>query len=263
MSEVALFIHSTGTGPFMWTSLMAACPEGVQPIAPTNRGYAMNDLLPRGTPFSVEDEVRHLKAQIPADATGVHLMAHSYGGFAALTLAMDASVPVRSLWLYEPVLFGSLHAKAAVAGALPADAAQEVASFFDDPDFIANEERGGSDAWLERFVDYWNQPGMWAAMPDKAKAMARAVGWKMFLEVRSVATEPEPFEHYRLQVPLTLVRGERTTASAREMVNHLAQANPHAQVQTLQGLGHMAVLSAPQQVLPTLTDHWGRAILRA
>ena len=57
-------------------------------------------------------------------------MAHSYGGFAALTLAMDASVPVRSLWLYEPVLFGSLHAKAAVAGALPADAARrEVASF--------------------------------------------------------------------------------------------------------------------------------------
>ena len=217
-------------------------------------------MLPRGTPISLADEVAHLKAQIPAGTTGVHLGGHSYGGLAALALAMDPAVPVRSIWLYEPVLFGSLKALLdADPASLPEDAAEQVRALFGDPDALLNEETGGDDTWLERFVDYWNQPGMWASMPEKAKAMARMVGWKMFQEVRIVSQEPEAFGHYRLNVPMTLVKGEHTQPPAREMVRRLAAVNPHAQVEVLQGLGHMGLVGSPASVLPTLQRHWARA----
>src|SRR5574343_2017339 len=108
MSEVALFIHSTATGPFMWRPLLADLPEGVTPLTPVNRGYAPGDALSVGQAFSVQDEVAHLKALIPPGTTGLHLGGHSYGGFVALTLARAFDLPVRSLWLYEPVLFGAL-----------------------------------------------------------------------------------------------------------------------------------------------------------
>ncbi|MDE2592835.1 MAG: alpha/beta hydrolase [Burkholderiales bacterium] len=259
MSEVALFIHSTATGPFMWTPFMAGRPEGMGAIAPVNRGYSPQDLLPRGTPFSVDEEVKHLKAQIPAGTTGVHLVAHSYGGFAALTLAQDlaqvAEVPVRSLCLIEPVLFGSLRAE---EHALSAELIDQMANLYGAPNYLLNEEIGGSEEWIERFVDYWNQPGMWALMPEKAKTMTRMVGWKMFQEVRMVSTEPKAFEHYRVDVPLTLVYGEHTTAPAKEMVRRLAEVNPHAHVEMLPGQGHMAVVGAQQAVLPALAGHWAR-----
>lgn len=255
MSDVALFIHSTGLGPFMWSKLQHGLPEGVVALTPVNRGYSPTDLLARGTPFSLADEVAHLKSQIPPGTTGVHLVGHSYGGLVALTLALDADVPVRSLWLYEPVLFGSLRAE---ADTLQGEVARHVHDLFHDPEFLLNEETGGNAAWLERFVDYWNQPGAWAAMGEKSKAMAQAVGWKMYQEVRMVSQEPQAFVHYRVGVPTTLVHGQHTQPPAAEMVRRLAAVNPHAEVVQLQGQGHMAVVGAPEAVWPSLQAHWGR-----
>src|SRR3989344_1626644 len=226
MSDVALFVHSTGVGPFMWNKLLVDLPAGIAPLTPTNRGYSLPDLIPRGTKVTVAEEAAHIKSQIPAGTTGVHLGGHSYGGLVALTLALDPEVPVKSLWLYEPVLFGAL--------------------------------RPLVDELPEDFVDYWNHPGMWASMPDKAKDMARLVGWKMFQEVRMVFEEPRPFDAYRFKVPLTLVKGEHTQSPAREMVRRLAAVNPHAQVEVLKGLGHMGLVGNPAGVLPSLQQHWAR-----
>ncbi len=262
MTDVALFIHSTATGPFMWKPFVADVPQGMPVLTPPNRGYAQHDLLPRGTAFSVQEDVRHLMAQLPEGTTGVHLAAHSYGGFAALAMAQalaasDAPVKVRSLWLYEPVLFASLHREVSEH---PADVQAEVRALYDDPaTSLLDPAQGGDEAWIERFIDYWNHPGMWASMPDKARMLTRAVGWKMYTEVNSVSTEPAPFEHYELgSIPMTLVMGQRTRAPARHMVRRLAEVNPHAEVHELEGLGHMSLLAAPQAVAPSLQQHWQR-----
>ncbi len=255
MSEVALFIHSTATGPFMWRPLLADLPEGVTPLTPVNRGYAPGDALSVGQAFSVQDEVAHLKALIPPGTTGLHLGGHSYGGFVALTLAKEAGLPVRSMWLYEPVLFGALRAE---PERMSADVAAHVEALYGAANSMLDEQTGGSEAWIERFIDYWNQPGMWASMPDKAKAMTRPLGWKMFREVCSVSTEPQAFEHYQLPVPLTLAYGEHTTPAAKAMVMRLAEVNPHAKVDEVPGVGHMGVVGAPGVVLPSLKAHWAR-----
>lgn len=255
MSDIALFVHSTGVGPFMWNKLLVDLPAGITPVTPSNCGYSQADLVPRGTMVTVADEVAHLKAQIPQGTTGVHLGGHSYGGLVALTLALDPDVPVKSIWLYEPVLFGALRP---LVDELPEDVAQQVREFTEKPERFLDAGTGGQDGWLENFVDYWNHPGMWASMPDKAKDMARVVGWKMFQEVRMVFEEPQPFEAYRFEVPLTLVKGERTQPPAREMVRRLAAVNPHAHVEVLQGLGHMGLVGAPASVLPSLQAHWAR-----
>lgn len=255
MSEIALFIHSTGTGPFMWKQAMAQLPEGITGVAPLNRGYAPDDLLVRGTPFHVDDEVRHLKAQVPAGTEAVHLVGHSYGGLVALSLALQSELPVRSVWLYEPVLFAPLREE---VHTLPADAQADVAGLFDPGNSMLDDATGGNEVWLERFVDYWNHPGMWASMSEKSRFMATMVGWKMFKEVCAVSTQAKAFEHYALPVPVTLARGEHTTGPAREMVRRLSEVNPHAEVEVLQGLGHMAVVSAPQDVALALQRHWQR-----
>lgn len=257
MSEVALFIHSTATGPFMWRPFLADLPEGVTPLTPTNRGYALDDLLPTVQPFSVHDEVAHLQALIPPGTTGLHLGGHSYGGFVALTLAQATGLPVRSLWLYEPVLFGALRAE---PERLSPEVAAHVEALYGEAHSMLDERAGGSEAWIERFIDYWNHPGMWASMPEKAKAMTRPLGWKMFREVSSVSTEPQAFEAYRLEAPLTLVHGARTTPAAQAMVERLAEVNPHAVVESLPGLGHMGLVGAPAAVQPSLQRHWGRVL---
>lgn len=260
MSELAVFIHSTGMGPSMWSRLIAAVPDGPAALAPANRGYPPAAPIPRGTPCSVADEVAHLRGLLPPETTALHLCGHSYGGLVAMELARSLATPgagpaieVRSLWLYEPVLFGSLRA---LAPALPDDVAREVTLLFGGEHAFLDERTGGDDAWLEGFVDYWNRPGAWAGMPQRAQAASRLIGWKMFQEVRSVSLEPRPFDAYRFVIPLTLVTGERSTAAAREMVRHLAAENPGAHVDRLPDLGHMGMIEAPDRVAPSLRRHW-------
>jgi pimeloyl-ACP methyl ester carboxylesterase len=264
VSEIVLFVHSTATGPFMWRPYLTEIPAGLAPLMPTNRGYAPNDLLPPGAAFSVEDEVDHLLRALPSGTKGVHLAGHSYGGFAALTLARrlcDGAGPlaVRSLWLYEPVLFGAVRRE---AERLTVEAAEEVRWLYDHPETsLLREGDGGSEGWIERFIDYWNHPGMWASMPEKAQALTRAAGIKMFQEVRSVSLEPRPFEHYQLpQVPITLACGEHTRAPVRAMVARLAEVNAHAEVQVLAGLRHMSVVSEPARVASSIARHFQRVL---
>lgn len=73
-----------------------------------------------------------------------------------------------------------------------------------------------------------------------------------------VSEKSLPFEQYQTEVPLTLIQGEHTTLPAKAMVRRLAEQNPHAEVHTLDGQGHMALVTAPQAVRPLLAKHRAR-----
>lgn len=258
--DTALFIHSTGMGPFMWKRLMATVPEGMRSLAVVNRGYAPDDLMPAGTPFSMDMDLAHIRQQIPSDTSGLHLVAHSYGGLLALLLTLDKDLPIKSLWLYEPVMFGSLRlAQDELEGELGA----EMRGMYQPDSVFTKAEQGGTDEWLEAFINYWNGPGAWSFMPDKVKAPMRAFGWKMSQEVSLIGALPRRFEEFQVEQPLTLVHGEHTRLPAREMTHRLARVNEHALLETMPGLGHMSVVTDADRVAPSLQAHWQRIMAAA
>lgn len=251
----ALFIHSTGTGPFMWDAISTdLVPERVR-WSPPNLGYPPLPPLARGQQVSVDDDVRHLIANLPESADPIEVVAHSYGGLVALKAARRLGPRVRSLFLLEPVMFGAL----ARDPATPPAARAETDTFEHHPWLLTDEARGGTDAWLELFIDYWNRPGSWRRLPESVRAHNLAMGWKMFQEVRAVALDAEDFSAFGFpNLPITLARGERTTAAARAMVDALAKVNPHAAVVELAGANHMAPLTHPSKVSDALADHLAR-----
>jgi pimeloyl-ACP methyl ester carboxylesterase len=256
MSNHVVLIHSTGLGPFMWAPYLPLLGEA-SALCPTNLGYAPGTELQRPQRVSLADEVNALARQLASLDGGIHVVAHSYGGLLALELARAGALDLRSLYLYEPVLFASLRER---VDAIDDAAATEVQALYRDPTFYDDDAHGGDEAWLERFVDYWNRPGAWQAMSDRARAAMRRVGWKMHLEVRAVSTAARPFEAYRVDLPTTIVAGSRSTAAARAMARELAGELPHAESVTLDGVGHMGVLDAVGAVGPSLQAHLRRAM---
>jgi len=107
-SAVSVFVHSTGTGPFLWDRIPETVLGGTPKIAPANVGYPPNAPLARGTTTSAKEDAALVLAAIPDTASAVHLYAHSYGGYVALELLSLLGARVASLFLYEPVLFGAL-----------------------------------------------------------------------------------------------------------------------------------------------------------
>lgn len=259
MTHHVVFIHSTGLGPFMWAPYKDAAMGAVSEARvhmPVNLGYAPGGELIRPQTVGLAEEVDALCQQLGDLEGDVHLVGHSYGGLVALEMALSGRLPVRSLYLYEPVLFASLRER---VDDIAVEAANEVRSMYANRQFFEDAEHGGDDAWLEQFVDYWNGVGAWSAMPPKAQAAMRRVGWKMHLEVRAIATQARPFEAYALPIPTTVVSGAGSTAASREMSRLLAEQMPLAQSHVLPGLGHMGVMQRPDQVVATVVQHLQRA----
>ncbi len=245
-----LFIHSTGTGPFLWDFVPDEVVPEASRLTPANLGYPPLPPLARGQPFSVLDDVAQLRRQLPAGP--VHVVAHSYGGLVALKLAALPAVEVRSMFLLEPVMFGAIAHDVDAS----AEARAELERFQREPWFLEDEALGGTEAWLEMFIDYWNRPGSWKRLPDFMRAHSLAMGWKMFQEVRSVFAQSGTYEENPLPpVPVTLVEGERSPAGSREVIRALKQRHPHARVVTLPGTGHMAPMTHPEKVVEALRAH--------
>ncbi|HEY0974589.1 MAG TPA: alpha/beta hydrolase [Solimonas sp.] len=253
MSEVVLLIHSTGTTPQMWLRLLDLVPLRIHALTPTNLGYAPNPPLHRGDAFHWSEDLAHLRASLPADATRVHLVGHSYGGLLAFKLAQELGDRLASMWQYEPVLFGSLNRE---RPHVDAATRQELEWLFDHPWFIGDLERGGSGEWQEIFIDYWNRPGAWQAMPQAARAAMLDVGWKMYQEVRATSGDDTPFSDYRLEAPITLVVGEHSPASPKAMAAMLAAVNPQTRIETVPGLGHMGPLLKPAALVDAFRRHF-------
>jgi len=252
---LSVFIHSTGTGPSLWAGVPPEVLAGSEKLTPSNLGYPPHPALPRGQRCDRHDEARHLLSQIPDDGRGVHLFAHSYGGLVALEVGEALGGRLRSLFLFEPVMFGAL-ARDTPGDASP-EAQAEIRGFTEgSPWFLSDDQRGGTDPWLELFIDYWNRPGSWSRMPPPMRDFSLSMGWKMYQEVRSVFHDTDSFTWPVLsRVPATLALGERTTAGSRAMTTALAARNPGARLVTVAGTGHMAPLTHPAKVHDAMAAH--------
>lgn len=98
--ERVVLVHGAlATGPEEWQAQRPLADEGYQLVVPTRSAYADRPVT-RGEDFLADgDEL------LPLLGTGAHLVGHSSGGLAALTMAAARPEAVRSLVLAEPPLF--------------------------------------------------------------------------------------------------------------------------------------------------------------
>lgn len=240
-AEAVLFIHSTGTSPMLWAGVPEDAIGGRTAIVPANLGYPPHPPIARGEEVTLDDEIAHVLGHVPASVERLHVVAHSYGATVALAARARIGSRLASLFLAEPVLFG----------ALPADPEIASSAFLD-------ETTGGTEEWLERFIDYWNRPGSWKRLPDAIKDYSRAASWKMFQEVRLCFGVKTPFDSWVIDVPTTLVMGERTTVHSRSVTQALAKGRGNVTLVEMPKTGHMAPLTHPAVVHAEIARHFAR-----
>ncbi len=252
-ADSVLFVHSTGTSPSLWKGVPAGAIGNRRKLCPANIGYAEGERLTRGVIITATDDARHILSALPTSGA-VHLVAHSYGALIALHAAQLLGSRLASLFFYEPVVFGALVHHPTVDAA----AREQARSFANHPWFLTDEARGGSDEWLAVFVDYWNRPGSWARMPEAQKAQTRALGWKMFQEVRACFFDDIDLDKLGLAVPTTVACGDKTTVAAVAMAKLVARSIPGTRLVELLGASHMAPLMQPDRVYALLAEHFAR-----
>lgn len=243
-TQPVLLIHSGGFTSRQWRRLADALAPGFRVIAPDLLGYGASGAWPDGEPFHFRQDLAFLESLIDEP---VHLVGHSYGGFLALQLALARPELVRSIAVYEPVAFGILDEveDADVRAALGVVRREWI-----------RDASGVDEAWLESFVEWWNGRGAWARLPEETRGAFRAVGWKLFQEVMTLAADRTTRDTYAtITAPSLILGGALSPPTERRVVEKLGAALPHARAHILEGVGHMGPITHAPLVNEAILEH--------
>ena len=239
---LVLCLHSSTGSQAQWRTLGERLAERAEVLAPDLYGHGRSPAWPEGAANTLDVDARAVLALVRAqrprlDRDGLHLVGHSYGGAVALRIALRHPRLVRSLTVYEPVLFGLLDGAGAPDPALEEirDIARSVASLV---------RAGELAAAAQVFVAYWGGAAAWHAMNEAQQATV----------IHRIATIPRHFEALfaarpdarlwrRLQMPVWLLHGSATRASARAVADRLAALLPCVQRAEIRGAGHLGPIT--------------------
>ena len=241
-AETVLLLHSSQSASSQWRLLMQTLAEHFNILAIDLLGYG-NAPKPEATAhFRLQQEVPRIQQAVEtADISGpVIVIGHSYGGALALKMAADEAIAINKIALYEPVSFH----------VLPEDSPgmQEIRQ-------ISDAMHGKDDVVCTRtFVDYWNQPGYFDALPTKIQGLMVQQAKKVALDFDALLNETLSLDDYsQLQQPVLLLTGEYTRRSAKAVVRALGSVLSHLQLKEV-AAGHMGPLTHPAEVNPLIID---------
>lgn len=229
-----LALHCSLAHGGAWSGLAAGL-RGVTVVAPDLPGHGQSGGWDGGT------DLHGLTTRIAADLAGrldgggpVDVMGHSFGGTVALRLALERPGLVRSLVLFEPVLFAA--ARAAGAACWP--------GFLDEHEAVAALHRGGQDeAATRRFHAVWGGAVGYDDLPERQRRyMVDRIGLVVAQDATLVADSAALLRAMGLEglgVPVLLAEGGESPPVIGAICGELARRLPLVRRVLVPGAGHM------------------------
>jgi pimeloyl-ACP methyl ester carboxylesterase len=233
-SGVAVVLgHSSTASSGQWRELFKRMCGRYRLLAPDHIGYGRTPAY-SGDIALMEQEIAIVEALVDLTSQPVHLVGHSFGGSILARVAVRRSSQVRSLTLAEPTLFYLLARSGRQSDHAEIKAAADRV--------IRYVGEGDVDEAARGFIDYWTGRDAYDAMDARVQEAVKASMAKLALEW------PGGFEPFgatlealsALQMPIQLIAGSRTTASARGVMDVLRALWPSAAYAQIEGAGHMA-----------------------
>ncbi|NYJ04561.1 alpha/beta fold hydrolase [Petropleomorpha daqingensis] len=258
--ERALYVHGLGGASTNWTDLAALLRVRFDGWAVDLPGFGRSEppaghrYTIRGHARAVVDLLEHIAAQ-PGEAQGrpVHLLGNSLGGLVSLLVAARRPDRVASLTLISPAMpvyrvppsFSRMLlllllpgvaglAEKRMAGIAPEQHVRAMVDIcFGDPARVPKER---IDEAVEEMRDRAAQP--WA---DRALVRSMRGLITSYLKVNGAWRMAE-----RLTPPTLVIWGDRDRLVDPRLAPRLAAAVPGARLLVLEGVGHVAMLEAPE-----------------
>lgn len=188
------------------------------------------------------------------DAAPMDLIGHSFGAVTALRIAATLPERVRSLTLIEPVFF-------AVA-ALDAPETMIEHNAQNTP-FLDALSDGNRTAGARMFNGMWGNGAKWDDLSERSRAaMTRAIhvipDSYRFLYGDSAGMLGQGVLD-QVTMPTVLVRGSKTLSGIEVINNGLASRLPNASQVMIEGAGHMAPITHPNEVSAAIRDLLARS----
>ena len=266
--EPVVFVHGIPTDYRAWNSQIGSFSGKYHVIAYSRRLAQPNQNTMDYEKSTIENNSADLVGFIEElGISPVHLVGHSYGGFASAFCASTSPQLIRTLTLIEPavstILLKNLKSKLEFLGLLFAHPSIAIsAAKFQrnslDPSLNAFR-RGDFDAALRYNLDgIMNRHGAFERFPEPVRTMVkeneRTVG-ELTAEVPVFGSE----DASRISAPTLLIHGTESPKVLHAIIDRLGKAIPKSEISTISGAAHFPHIEKPQEfnqlVLGFLSKH--------
>ncbi|SFD52872.1 Pimeloyl-ACP methyl ester carboxylesterase [Sulfitobacter brevis] len=247
----AMALHCNLAHGGAWGGVARALDDQLTLIAPD---MPSNGRSPDWDEVSDFSDTVYCTALETMDDAPMDVMGHSFGAAVAVRLAVEHPDRVRSLTLFEPVLFSIAQADA------PESMVEHEAQA---ADFYDAYESGDREEAARRFNRMWSDGPAWANLPERSRAaMIRAIpvvpATQDFLFRDSAGLLAEGVLE-GCAIPALVMRGEDTLSVVKETNKGLARRLPNAAEVVIEGAGHMGPITHPQEVAEAIAGLLARS----
>lgn len=238
---VVVLLHSSAASSRQWDSLAEHLSLECDVHAIDLHGHGRQAAWRGERALTLHDEAE-LALPVLRAAGGAHVIGHSYGAAVALHLAIAQPQSVKSLAVFEPVVFAMLdeHEPDGPAVTEVREVAQDMRRAMDV---------GRPEAAAACFVDYWSGVSAWAHLDPRRQQSIVALMPSVVQQFDAVYRTALPATALaRLGMPMLCLGGDRSTVAAQRINQLLRGLLPGAQHETLTGLGHMAPITHAERV---------------
>jgi pimeloyl-ACP methyl ester carboxylesterase len=228
-----VLVHGTGATRTFWRETQDALGEGIRAIAYDRRGYGDSGAPEPYEATTVGEHADDLAALTRAlDAAPAVLCGHSFGAIATIDALLHHADIARAAVLIDPGMLWLAPSGAQEASEVRA-AAEEAA-----------RERGPAGV-IDAFIEGTCGPGAEEVLGDDRYAESHAHPRAFMAEVQAAANWSAPPRDLRgLDVPITLVAGERSKPVWHEIAEALAGMLPRAELRWVDA-GHLLPIEVP------------------
>jgi len=268
IGEPVVFVHGIPTDYRAWNGQIEPFSSKYHAVAYSRRLAQPNQNSMDYEKSTIENNSADLVGLIEElGISPVHLVGHSYGGFASLYCALTNPQLIRTLTLIEPavstILLKNLKSKSEFLGLLLAHPSIAIsAAKFQrnslDPSLKAFRQ-GDFDSALRFNLDgIMNRHGAFEQLPEPVRTMVkeneRTVG-ELMAEVPVFGRE----EASKISAPTLLIHGTESPTVLHTIVDRIAKAIPKSEISTIFGSAHFPHFEKPlefnQLVLGFLSKH--------
>ncbi|MDP1740181.1 alpha/beta fold hydrolase [Polaromonas sp.] len=245
--QTIVFVPGSFSAGSSWRNISTPLSERYRTITTSLSGYGKTQERRKPGGTHMEDEMDVLEAVLYRADAPVHLVAHSFGAWVALSMAIRRSPKLMSMTLLEPTAFNLL--------GLGGESAlnREVHAMTDR--YMTDWESGNQQA-VRHVIDFYGETGTFDAYPPAVQEKLIGQTPTNILDWKTGYADPMKLADLAaVKVPTLVVCGGSSHRAMQRCNQLLVDRLPRAQIMTLEGANHFMIGSHASALAHAIEQH--------
>jgi pimeloyl-ACP methyl ester carboxylesterase len=247
LGPTVVFVPGSCSTGAAWRPILSQLGNGLRAVTTSLLGYGGTAERRTLRDADISREAEVLEAVVRRAASPVHLVGHSFGGAAAIAVALRRRVPLLSLVIIEaPVPELLRHA----------GEHRHYHALREMTDVYFDAFRAGETAAIKLMIDFYGGAGTFAAWPERVRRYAVDTTPVNILDWASAYDfQLTPGCLANIDVPALVLRGGASHPAMRRASELLSQCMANASLATIAGAAHFMISTHAEQVAGAIAQH--------